>query len=232
MYFRVILICLVLTSLASCNGQVRKDTPPQQSGNSTAAVGGPFENREFTYIGMPGNITATDTSAGWTLAGQKLLLTGIVYQPDASTPAPGVLIYYYQTNTDGKYVHKADVARSMPPNAGGQTHGYIRGWVRTDQQGRYSIYTVRPASYPGSDEPAHIHVTIKEPNDLPEYWIDDFLFDDDPFLTPARRQRLPGRAGSGILQLERQDSLWIGRRNMVLGQNIPAYPDNTNGNQP
>ena len=39
-------------------------------------------------VGMPADITPTDTSAGWTERGQKLLVTGVVYGRDGRTPAP------------------------------------------------------------------------------------------------------------------------------------------------
>ncbi len=176
------------------------------------------------YAQVPQNITSQDTSPGWTQNGQKILLIGIVYQNDGKTPAPDVVIYYYQTNVEGKYLHKPKEKRSMPPNELGQTHGYIRGWVKTDKDGKYSIYTVRPGTYPTKDEPAHVHLTIKEPNTIKEYYIDDFVFDDDKLLTTARRIKMDNRAGSGVLRLVRKGDLQIGERNIILGLNIPNYP--------
>ena len=113
----------------------------------------------------------------------------------------------------------------MPPNEKGQTHGYIRGWVKTDSLGRYFIYTVRPGKYPAGDFPAHIHLTIKEPDEINEYYIDDIVFDDDKLLTTAYRKKMENRAGSGVVRMERQkDSLLVGERNIILGLNIPDYP--------
>ena len=88
------------------------------------------------------------TSARWHQSGQKILLTGTVFEPDGKTPAANSLIYYYYTDTDGKYKHREDVKRSLPLNGMGHTDGYLRGWVKPDRNGRYSIYTVRPGSYP------------------------------------------------------------------------------------
>ncbi len=184
-------------------------------------MGGAFENDDATYYGIPAALNATDTSAGWMLDGPKLLVTGTVYQRDGKTPAPGVIIYYYHTNTEGRYVHKPGEKRSMPPNDRGNTHGYIRGWVKTGDDGKYFIYTVRPGSYPGYEEPAHIHVTIKEP-DIKEYYIDEILFDDDPFLTTSHRNNLEGRGGSGIIKRVERDGLYVGIRDIILGRNIPT----------
>lgn len=216
----IILVLLLSTQLcvvSGCQGQSKPESMPEK-------VGGAFENSEYTYYGIPKVVSSTDTSAGWNQQGPKMLLTGTVYQSDGKTPAPDVLLYYYHTNTEGRYLHKPDEERSMPPNSLGQTHGYIRGWVKTDRQGRYFIYTVRPGTYPTRDEPAHVHVTVKEPNALNEYYIDDFVFDDDELLTSAKRKKLENRGGSGVLRLVRVDGMMVGERNLFLGLNIPGYP--------
>ncbi len=173
--------------------------------------------------GMPAQLSWRDTSPAFDLPGQKLLLTGVIYQPDGKTPAEGVVLYYYQTNTEGRYLHDPNQPRSMTPNNLGQTHGWIRGWVKTGADGRYEIRTVRPGAYPTGDEVAHIHATIKEP-DLAPYYIDDFVFDDDRLLNTQRRLRLENRCGSGILRLVKSGDLFVGERDIILGQNIPRHP--------
>ena len=45
----------------------------------------------------------------------------------------------------------------------GRRHGYIRGWMKTNEKGQYRFYTLKPASYPNSTAVKHIHPTIKEP---------------------------------------------------------------------
>ena len=55
-------------------------------------------------------------------------------------------------------------------------------WVmRTNAQGRYEFRTIKPGSYPNSRNPAHIHAYVSGPG-YPEYWIDEYLFADDPFI--------------------------------------------------
>lgn len=220
--YQIGLLIILCNFLTSCSGQSKES---MKNKDDAVAIGGAFENREFTYYGIPNIISATDTSPGWNLDGQKILLTGIVYKLDGKTPVPDALLYYYQTNTEGRYLHKPEEPRSMPPNSLGQTHGYIRGWVKTDTAGKYNIYTVRPGSYPGFDEPAHIHITVKESNDVNEYYIDDFVFDDDTLLTSARRQRMENRAGSGVMEMIEKGDLLIGERNLILGLHIPDYPE-------
>ena len=52
--------------------------------------------------------------------------------------------------------------------------------------GFYKFYTLIPASYPNTTIVKHIHPTIKEPGKT-AYWIDDFVFADDPF--PYRKRK-------------------------------------------
>ncbi|WP_020568584.1 dioxygenase family protein [Neolewinella persica] len=207
-------ICFVL---ASCSGQ----TSPVKASNSSAdrvVIGGPFENSEYGMIDQPATIMSVDTSPGWNQPGQKLLITGTMYQNDGKTPAAGVVLYYYHTNVAGRY----QASPSLNPQV--SRHGYIRGWVKSDEQGKYAIYTVRPGAYPGTDEPAHIHPSIYEPGLEQPYYLDEFVFDDDPLLTSAKRRRMLNRGGSGVLRTVRQGDLEVARHDVILGLNIPAYP--------
>lgn len=205
-------------ALASCSQPQDTSSAQVMAASTGARVGGPFENAEFLYVGMPDSIASTVTSPGWDQAGQKLQITGRILQNDGRTPAPGVILYFYHTDITGHYAPRDDLDRRVV------RHGYIRAWVKSDEQGRYTIRTVRPAPYPGMDEPAHIHPAIKEPH-LNEYYIDEFVFDDDPLLTPERRRRLENRGGSGVLRLVKSEDLQIAEHDIVLGLNVPGYPD-------
>ncbi len=214
----LILLAMVTSFLQSCNGQATSTTI--KSAQNGAVVGGPFENGEFMYIGMPENIKSVDSSAGFTQQGQKLLIMGTIYKPDGKTPAPGVILYYYHTDIHGLYANKPGLDSRVV------RHGYIRGWVKTGANGEYAIYTLRPASYPNSSIEAHIHPAIKEPTIDKEYYIDEFVFDDDPLLTADMRKRLPNRGGSGILKLSQKGDLQVAEHNIILGLNIPNHPGN------
>ncbi|RXK61451.1 intradiol ring-cleavage dioxygenase [Lacibacter luteus] len=155
--------------------------------------------------------------ADWTLPGQKLAVNGTVYKADGKTPAEGVIIYIYHTDGNGIYPTKGD------EKGWAKRHGYLRGWMKTDKNGFYKFFTLRPGSYPNSKNPAHIHITIKEPGKQ-EYWIDEFVFDNDPFLTTEQRSRLQNRGGSGILTHKPGGSMVKAERNIYLGKNIPNYP--------
>jgi protocatechuate 3,4-dioxygenase beta subunit len=170
------------------------------------------------YEGMPKSINATDTSAGWHEAGQKLLVTGTVYKRDGKTPAPNVVLYYWQTNSQGLYAPAPNM------NARARRHGHIRGWLKTDAQGYYALYTIRPAPYPNDRLPAHIHVLVKEPNIANEYYIEEFVFDDDQLLTTPKRKAMENRGGSGVLRVLLDGKLQVAEHNIILGLNIPNYP--------
>lgn len=170
------------------------------------------------YIGMPDLINEIDTSAGWNEAGEKLVITGKVYHIDGKTPAHNVLIYYWQTD------HKGYYSPSQGLDKRALRHGHIRGWVKTDSAGSYAIYTIKPAAYPNETIPAHIHTSIKEPGIANEYYIDEFIFDDDPLLTTAERKKLERRGGSGILRLQEQSGTLVAEHDIILGLHIPNYP--------
>lgn len=224
-FHHLVLPFVLLYSLTSCLGQTRTSNVPERQDNTDpeGVVGGPFENDYFMYIGMPAVINSIDTSPGWHQNGQKLLITGTIYKLDGKTPAPDVILYYYHTDIHGKY----SVQTGLDPRV--RRHGYIRGWVRSDEQGKYFIYTVRPGSYPDRDFAAHIHPAIKEPSIEKEYYIDEFVFDDDKLLTTDQRREMENRGGSGILRVLIKDDLQIAEHDIILGLNIPNYPEKREG---
>jgi protocatechuate 3,4-dioxygenase beta subunit len=63
---------------------------------------------------------------------------------------------------------------------------------------------------------------IKEPGKNP-YYVDNYLFDDDPMLTPEERKSIDKRGGSGIIELEKSNDIFTANRDIILGLNIPDY---------
>ena len=201
--------------LISCNGQ----TNHKPKNESNKIVGNGCDGCELMYIGMPKNISSIDTSSGWNEKGQKLIITGTTFQLDGKTPAPNVVIYYWQTDNNGYYSPKAEMDEKA------KKHGHIRGWVKTDANGKYTIKTIRPAPYPNNILPAHIHLSIKEPDIENEYYTDEINFDDDKLLIPhLKKYRQENRGGSGITRILLKDSLQIAEHDIILGLNIPNYP--------
>jgi protocatechuate 3,4-dioxygenase beta subunit len=175
-------------------------TPSQAQATKTVKSfpGGACPDCNLMFLGMPLVLSAVDTTEGWFEKGQKLKIEGTIFQPDQKTPAAEVIVYFYHTDPSGQYVPK----KGMLPSS--RKHGYLRGWVKTGPDGRYAIYTSRPAQYPNENVEAHIHVFVKEPSiDVP-YMIDEWIFDDDPLVTKELRKRIQDKGGKAILEIDSQ----------------------------
>ncbi len=104
--------------------------------------------------------------------GEPLVVTGTVYGPDGSTPAPGVTLRLHHTDARGYY--SEDGKNEQEPR--------LHGRLTTDARGRYEFRTIKPAPYPGGRNPAHIHVRTSG-GGFPEQWPHEFWFEGDRALT-------------------------------------------------
>ena len=144
--------------------------------------------------------------------GEKLIISGTVYLPDAATPAKDIIIYVYHTNTEGIYPKRGD------EKGNGQYHGYLRGWMKTDLNGKYEFETIRPAPYHShGGEPAHIHYTIQG-SDYPEYWLTGLWFADDSRVTDEYLETVKRSGGfSNVVTLTKDKNQTLrGTRNIIL----------------
>lgn len=181
-------------------------------------VGGRCEGCEAVYQGLPSTLTSEARIAPDRQLGERLVLEGTVRTTDGR-PAPGIVVYAYQTDAAGIYPPDERF-----PGQAARRHGRLRAWVQTGADGRYRFLTIRPASYPSSAVPQHIHVHVLEPGRC-TYYIDDVMFDDDPHLTPRDRAAMNrGRGGPGIVRPVRAEGgAWRASRDIVLGQGVPGY---------
>jgi protocatechuate 3,4-dioxygenase beta subunit len=125
--------------------------------------------------------------------GEPLIVSGTIYSPDGKQPMEGITLYVYQTDATGVYTTSGGDNRATR----------IHGVMRTKADGRYQFRTIKPGSYPNSRNPAHIHAYVSGPG-YPEYWIDEYHFTDDPYLSADDRTRAAGNGSfSPILKLER-----------------------------
>lgn len=201
----ILMWCLIITSCKSQNTEKPK-----------AIVGGPCQGCEAVLEYPDRNLNSVDTIEGFLSHEPKLRIEGIVYQLDGKTPAADVVVYIYHTNKEGLYT-PGEGAKGW-----GMTHGMYRGWVKTDKDGKYTFYTFRPGAYPNGAEAEHVHITVKEPGKN-EYYIDSIVFDDDPLLTDLKRKQLENRGGNGIVTLVPEGDLYVVKRDIKLGLNIPDY---------
>jgi len=214
-----------LASLAPALAAGCARTPLAPDGSNSAPgrepiVGLPCEGCEAVFQGLPAALTAAARIAPAGEPGEPMAIDGAVFDRRGRA-ADGVIVYAYHTNAQGLYPTD-DQFRGLAAFR----HGRLRGWAKTDANGRYRFETIRPAGYPGTDLPAHVHMHVIEVGRC-TYYIDDIMFDDDPRLTPAKRVQLTlGRGGSGIVTpRRREDGSWLVTRDIVLGQAIPGYPE-------
>ena len=201
-------ISLLLLVISSCQSQTNNAL--------NIHIGGPCEGCEAIHEYGNAILNNIDTITGFLDNEPKLKLEGTIYLQDKKTPASDIILYIYHTNRKGIYEKRGDEI------GWAKRHGMIRGWIKTDSDGKYAFYTFRPAAYPGRTEAEHIHLTVKEPLKN-EYYIENVFFDDDPLLTSDKRQKLKNRGGSGIVKPELKNGILTVKRNIILGLNIPNY---------
>jgi protocatechuate 3,4-dioxygenase beta subunit len=129
-------------------------------------IGGPCEGCEWVFDGMPATLDWAGRIAPPNEPGTPMRIDGVV-RDRGGKPAAGIIVYAYQTDAGGLYP------------AGSNRHGRLKGWVRTDANGRYRFDTVRPGGYPSTTIPQHVHMHVIEPG-RGTYYIDDIVFTDDP----------------------------------------------------
>lgn len=207
---RQVTISILLTILLSSYSNAQHKMKPK-------LVGAPCEGCEAIFEYGERKLMPIDTLPDFHDEGMKIKVKGTIYEKDGKTPAKNIILYVYHTNQEGIYKPKE--------NSKGweKKHGYIRGWVKTDEEGRYSFYTLKPAPYTNRSEPAHIHYTVLEPNGK-YYWLGSCRFKGDSLLIEKEINPDSPRGGStGLLHLKKEGDIWVGTRNIVLGKNIPDH---------
>ncbi|WP_225036475.1 hypothetical protein [Winogradskyella sp. SM1960] len=152
----------------------------------------------------------TDTIPDYRSKTNKLKLTGIIYQSDGVTPAKDVILFIEQPDEDGDFDLR---------NTGDRRYVFHRSWVKTDADGRYTLYTFVPGGDRRYNQPQQIFPLIKAPSKQ-EYAVESFLFDEDPLLTKSCRKRMVKKGDpTRILKLKTEDGILVAERNITLKAN-------------
>lgn len=129
----------------------------------------------------PSNISWTAKLAPDSDKGERIFISGTIFQGNGKTPAPNTLIYLYHTDIYGIYGQNGE-----------HRHGRYRGWMLTNAEGKYQFESIKPASYPNSTIAAHVHMTVTN-RERKEDWIDSILFEGDRFISAS--ERVPQKGG-------------------------------------
>jgi protocatechuate 3,4-dioxygenase beta subunit len=125
----------------------------------------------------PATLTSTARIAPSTEPGTPLVIHGRVYAADRKTPVANAVVFAYHTDRDGLY------------DRPGTTHSWrLRGWAKTDADGRFEFSTIRPGAYPNSRIAEHVHFTVYAATGE-RYHGGELNFADDKFVSEADRAR-------------------------------------------
>ena len=101
----------------------------------------------------PAQLSSTARIAPTSEPGTPLVVRGQLLNVNGS-PAIEAVVFAYHTDREGLYDKRENGAHSWR----------LRGWVKTDKDGRFTFETIRPGSYPNSNNPPHVHFTAFLPN--------------------------------------------------------------------
>jgi protocatechuate 3,4-dioxygenase beta subunit len=142
---------------------------------------------EAAQKARPSQVASVARIAPESEPGPALVIHGRAFQEDGTTPLTDAVVFAYHTGVDGRYDKPGSPAHSWR----------LKGWARTDKEGRFEFRTIRPGSYPNSRNPAHVHVTIFTAGGA-RYHAGGVQFEDDPVLPERERAaaRSEGQFGS------------------------------------
>ena len=158
---------------------------------SVSAVDRDFlEAWERAQKGRPERLSSTGTIALRGEPGTPLRIDGQVLTNAGRASVRDAVVFAWQTDAQGIYDRREAGLHSWR----------LRGWAKTDAEGRFRFKTIRPVAYPNGREPAHVHFTVQR-SDGRRYFASDLMFDDDPLITASIRER----RRAGIAKVESAD---------------------------
>ena len=172
-----------------------------------------YLKRSAVYDYSEAQLNNTDSIPDFKSKTEPLMITGVIYESDGKTPAKDVIMYISQPDENGNY----ELKRSND-----KRYVYHRGWIKTDADGRYTFYTFVPGNSINNREVKHIHSIIKEPG-KPEYGLEAFVFDNDPFLSKSCRKKLAKRGIDNILTPVMKDNILVATKDIILEANNTEF---------
>ncbi|UKM64044.1 hypothetical protein GSB9_00591 [Flavobacteriaceae bacterium GSB9] len=172
-----------------------------------------FKKRSPIYDYKEKQLNNVDTIPDFASRTTKLKITGTIYESDGITPAKNVLLFIHQADEDGNFELKRENKKRYVRH---------RGWIRTNENGKYTFYTFVPGSYIYGSELRQILPILKEPG-KPEYAIESFVFDNDPLLKDKCRERIEATNPNRILKLDKKEGLFVAHRDIILGKENAEY---------
>jgi protocatechuate 3,4-dioxygenase, beta subunit len=128
--------------------------------------------------------------------GEPLLVAGRIFGPDGKTPVAGLTLYVYHTDNRGLYSEEDGNGREPNPR--------LKGWMKTDAEGRYEFRTIKPTPYPGTTNRRHIHAKVYGAGRA-EQWLDSFVFADDPLVPLYERALFASHGKFTPLMVSKRD---------------------------
>lgn len=158
-------------------------------------------------------LSSTDSVPDYNSKKEKLKITGTIYKSDGKTPVSDVILFVEQPDEHGNFdLRKENDKRYV----------YHRTWVKTDAEGRYTIYTFIPGNDRIHQQYKQIFPVVKEPTKEP-YEIETFLFNDDPLISKYCRKRLMKKGDiTRILEPKLVDGILVAQRDIILNQDESA----------
>ncbi|NRR93030.1 hypothetical protein HSX10_15750 [Winogradskyella undariae] len=152
-------------------------------------------------------LTSTDTIPDFRSKKNKLKLTGTIYLSDGVTPAKDVILFIEQPNENGDF----DLRKT-----GDDRYVFHRSWVKTDANGKYTLYTFIPGGDRRYNQLQQIFPLIKTPS-KPVYAVESLLFEEDPLLTKRCVKRMMKKGDvNRILKLKSEDGILVAEHNITL----------------
>lgn len=211
-FTKVYFITIVLIPFLSCKQSVSENDNSKTivAVNQKDSCDDPDADIHCYFDNMPKQLTSTMVIPNYDANAEKMIISGTIYKKGGKTPYANVILYAYHTNTKGEYSKRGNEKGVR------KWHGYHHGWCKTDKNGNYKIETIRPASYPGMTNPAHVHSALKVPDNETPFHITDFMFKDDPLLPKTQQNKFSYQGGDGIIDIKKINNQWIGKRDIIL----------------